>query len=75
MRDALDPRHDFWGSWYSFSFLSIIQYELAQLEERAGETAAAVASYRRFLDRWGKAEDAFPAVAHARQRIAALEQH
>jgi tetratricopeptide (TPR) repeat protein len=74
MRDALDPRHDFWGSWYEFSFLSIIQYELAQLEERAGQSAAAVASYRRFLDRWGKAEDAFPAVAHARERIATLEE-
>ena len=71
MRDAVDLRHH--STWYTFTFPTILHYELARLEEAAGETEAAVASYREFVRRWGKAGDALPAVARAQERIAALE--
>jgi serine/threonine protein kinase/tetratricopeptide (TPR) repeat protein len=46
--------------------------ELAGVEERAGDTQAAIADYRAFLDRWGNANLAVPTVERARARHAAL---
>jgi hypothetical protein len=71
MRAALDDRYVV--LWLQISLRPILYLELAELEERAGQRDAAVASYREFLRRWGKAGDAFPAIESARQRIAALE--
>ncbi len=47
-------------------------YELARLEDRAGDVASARQHYKEFLDRWGDADLPIPAVDAARSRLAAL---
>jgi tetratricopeptide (TPR) repeat protein/tRNA A-37 threonylcarbamoyl transferase component Bud32 len=47
-------------------------YELARLEDEAGDVASARQHYQEFLDRWGDADLPIPAVAKAKSRLAAL---
>jgi serine/threonine protein kinase/tetratricopeptide (TPR) repeat protein len=49
-------------------------YEVARLEEEAGDLEDARQHYRRFLDRWGNADMPIPAVDDAKARLAALEK-
>ena len=47
-------------------------YELARLEDQAGDVASAREHYQEFLDRWGEADLPIGAVGEARFRLAAL---
>jgi tetratricopeptide (TPR) repeat protein len=47
-------------------------YELARLEDQAGDQASAGQHYQEFVDRWGDADLPIPAVAEAKERITVL---
>lgn len=59
------------------SYASVIEeipalYEIARLEEAAGELEAARGRYRQYLDHWGQADRPVVNVPDARARLKAL---
>ncbi len=64
-----------WNGEYCWRPFEIpVLYELARLEEGAGELDSALDHYRRFLDHWGRADVELPGVEDARARLARLDQ-
>jgi len=52
---------------------ALAHYQLGQIYEEMGQTAAAGREYREFLDRWQDADPDRPEVSLARQRLARLQ--
>lgn len=59
-------------AWGSPVDRTLALYELARLEDQAGDQASARQHYEDFLDRWGDADLPIPAVAEAKDRLAIL---
>ena len=59
-------------AWGSPVDRTLALYELARLEDQAGDQASARQHYEDFLDRWGDADLTIPAVAEAKDRLAIL---
>ena len=69
-REMLEPTVQWaWGSPVDGT---LALYGLARLEDEAGDVASARQHYQDFLDRWGDADLPIPAVAEAKDRLAAL---
>ncbi len=54
------------------SITTLALYELARLEDEAGDMASARQHYQEFLDRWGEADLPIPKVAKAKSHLATL---
>ena len=69
-REVLRPTNE----WLSGSTVhnTLALYQLARLEDEAGDLASARQHYTEFLDRWGEADVSIPTVAKAKSRMAAL---
>jgi tetratricopeptide (TPR) repeat protein len=69
-REFLEPINQ----WRSASPVdtTLALYQLARLEDEAGNVASARQYYQEFLDRWGEADLPIPAVAEAKSRLATL---
>lgn len=50
----------------------LASYELGRLYESRGDTGNAIASYRRFVQRWAAGDDDLVALADARRRLSLL---
>jgi tetratricopeptide (TPR) repeat protein len=68
-REVLKPSAQWAGSPVD-STLAL--YELARLEDQAGDVASARGHYQEVIDRWGDADLPVPLVGEAKERMAAL---
>lgn len=59
---------------YELVYLAPAQYRLGQIADRAGDSAAALGYYRRFLELWREAEPGAPFVAEATARVGELQK-
>ena len=73
-REVLKPINQCGHTFVSSSpvHTTLALYELARLEDEAGDVASARQHYQDFLDRWGDADLPIPAVAKAKARMATL---
>jgi tetratricopeptide (TPR) repeat protein len=59
---------------YEQVYLAPAQYRLGQIADRAGDSAAALGYYHRFLELWREAEPGAPFVAEATARVGVLRK-
>ncbi len=61
-----------WGTWNEAIGKSFLQFRLATLYERLGDTDRARHWYERFLTDWKDADPDIPELIEAKKRMAAL---
>jgi DNA-binding SARP family transcriptional activator/tetratricopeptide (TPR) repeat protein len=59
---------------YELVYLAPARFRLGQIADRAGDRAAALGYYRRFLELWREAEPGAPFVAEAAARVGELQR-